>query len=95
MRYGSCPEKSDLIFPQSPDNTHSKAYSALLINWLAPGGVYQGARRIYVVPQADDLFLGSFVWDIASHSNPLTKSYRITAQDLQSLAEYVYPPQLL
>lgn len=44
---------------------------------------------IFNLLQADDLFMGSFVWDIESHSNPLTTVYRITGQDLQYLAEYV------
>ena len=36
---------------QNPDNLHSRAYTALFINWLAPAGIFQGARRIFVNAQ--------------------------------------------
>eukprot|EP00026_Physarum_polycephalum_P003801 Phypoly_transcript_03816.p1 GENE.Phypoly_transcript_03816~~Phypoly_transcript_03816.p1 ORF type:complete len:562 (+),score=101.00 Phypoly_transcript_03816:548-2233(+) len=69
----------------NPDYTHSRAYTALFINWLAPAGTYQGARRIFVNAQADDFLLPTFLWDIETSSNPFKNSYRMTGSDLRNL----------
>eukprot|EP00026_Physarum_polycephalum_P003031 Phypoly_transcript_03040.p1 GENE.Phypoly_transcript_03040~~Phypoly_transcript_03040.p1 ORF type:complete len:833 (+),score=110.97 Phypoly_transcript_03040:44-2542(+) len=72
------------------DYLHSRIFAPLMVNWLSPGGIFQGARRVLFTVQPDDLFLASNLWDVTSHSNPLSDSltYRLTDADLQSISDY-------
>ena len=59
-----------------------------MTNWISPGGLFIGMRRLIFTVQPDDLFLGSYTWNTTTHSNPLGFFYRITADDLQNLADF-------
>ena len=97
-------EQLNYFLQQGADYIHSMAFASVMVNWISPGGLFIGARRLSFSVQPDDLFLGSYVWDTKTHSNPVGANatfYRISAGDLQLLAEYVrylfscYPPHLL
>jgi hypothetical protein len=84
-------EQLRYFMSEGADYIHSMAFSNVMTNWISPGGLFIGMRRLIFTVQPDDLFLGSYVWNITTHSNPVGDAffYRITADDLQNLAKYV------
>jgi hypothetical protein len=85
-------EQLRYFMDEGADYIHSMAFASVMVNWISPGGLFIGMRRIIFTVQPDDLFLGSYVWNTTTHSNPVGTDaffYRITADDLQNLAEYV------
>jgi hypothetical protein len=88
-------EQFHYFLQQGADYIHSMAFASLMVNWISPGGLFIGQRRVTFLVQPDDLFLGSYIWNQTTHSNPVGVNdtwYRISADDLQQLAEYVPPP---
>jgi hypothetical protein len=97
-------------FTKTKDTLHSLALAPLLINWLSPGGMFIGSRRMYLsvqvssnlalctiivwmvtpILQVDGLFLPSSLWDLNSHKNDGSLSYRTTPSDLDHLNEYAH-----
>ncbi len=51
-----------LTFDNNPNLVHSLALSYGLVNWVTKG-VFLGARKIYLTPQVDDLFLANDLFD--------------------------------
>jgi hypothetical protein len=85
-------ERLVYFLTQGSDYIHSMAFASVMINWISPGGLFIGARRLTFSVQPDDLFLGSYIWNLTTHTNPVGVNdtwYRISADDLQLLAEYV------
>eukprot|EP00026_Physarum_polycephalum_P002197 Phypoly_transcript_02202.p1 GENE.Phypoly_transcript_02202~~Phypoly_transcript_02202.p1 ORF type:complete len:872 (+),score=170.46 Phypoly_transcript_02202:200-2815(+) len=75
---------------QGADYIHSMAFASVMVNWISPANIFVGSRRLTLLVQPDDLFLGSYVWNTTTHSNPVTNTstwYRISADDLQLLAD--------
>jgi len=58
------------------------------INWLTKG-VFLGERHTYLAPQVDDLLIDDNLWDpVAMHDLNDNLTYRITANDLQTVLEW-------
>lgn len=82
---------------QSASYIHSRLFSVILLNWLSPGGIFQGYRHITLTVHPDDLFMASYLWNPSTHTNPFSDSltYRLTANDLQQCAKYIPFPFFL
>jgi hypothetical protein len=75
---------------QTSQYIHSMVFHPILVNWLSPAKVFMGARRLTLAIQPDDLFLASYLWNVTTHTNPVTSTsptFRLSASDLQNLAE--------
>lgn len=73
---------------QADDFIFAQVYGPILVNWLSPGGIFIGARRLTLAVQPDDLLLASNSWDLENHTDlNADLYYRITATDYQNLAE--------
>jgi hypothetical protein len=86
-------EQMCYFLTQGSDYIHSMAFASVMVNWISPGGLFIGARRLTFSVQPDDLFLGSNTWNLTTHTNPVLSTspwYRISADDYQLLAEYVF-----
>lgn len=63
----------------------------LLLHFSFFLSIFIGARRLTLSVQPDDLFLGSYIWNTTTHTNPIADDspwFRLSASDLQNLAEY-------
>jgi hypothetical protein len=62
---------------------HSQLLEYGIIEWLSRG-IFIGARRIYLSPQIDDIFLASALWT-EGDARPI---YRMTAEDVDHLVAW-------
>lgn len=67
----------------APWSLHSQVLEFGVVDWLSRG-VFIGARRIYLSPQIDDIFLASALWTDGDGA----PKYRMTADDVANLVAW-------
>lgn len=67
----------------APWSLHSQLLEFGVIDWLSRG-VFIGARRVYLSPHIDDIFLASALWTDDGHY----QTYRTTAADVTNLVAW-------
>jgi len=70
-----------LTFAQSPTAFHTLELAYGIVDWVTRG-LFIGERHAYAVPQIDDIFLASAIYQGAS------PTYRITGAELQTFADW-------
>lgn len=84
-------EQLHYFISQNSQYIFSMVFAPVLVNWISPAKIFIGNRRLTLAIQPDDLFLASYLWDVTTHTNPVTSTsptYRLSAQDLQNLADF-------
>jgi hypothetical protein len=93
FKMGDGTQQLHYFVEQTSEWVHSMVFGPPMVNWVSPGGLFIGARRLTLSVQPDDLFLGSNMWNTTTHTddatNPNAPWYRMSAQDLQNLADYL------
>ncbi|MBN1249227.1 MAG: hypothetical protein JXC32_16330, partial [Anaerolineae bacterium] len=76
-------------YPATPPvSIHARLWPYGIINW-ATKGIFLGARRLYFVPQPDDILSFGDRWDPISRTVIYDDGFRLTAADMDNLIDWM------